>query len=579
MSRAVLAVVALAKHASVGWPELDKSAKPLRNPLEKSAAHIPQSLTQNILATMVFPDPYPSPPESYAFSPVPDAPNEDDLMAQWAQHAGYVRPEPVEGSNFDFEGLDALLAWELGDALPEPTSASQLGGGLDFDWTAIMARDIAGKSATFDHLAAAPVAATAPMSGPPFAANTDYINDFLFSLPEWGSTLSLTPELTDVSSFTSPQSDSTGDQRLPSPTYEAAASQFVPSSAIPLPNIAFTDVFQQEQATCTPPSWFIGDGIDYGNTHVETNLDVVTPVDMSSTTVNTSTGGVGVLEMVLGKRRRKSSYELPQQRVNPITDGVLEAAGSTKRTRRTPAIRTQLTINDKSKAAGRGVGRLASTTARGVYHRSLLGPSVPQGSVGALMQGRPSWTEEREEMRHDTQQIDQRDPEIAEDPEGPRAIPKTLTVWQRLLFQATQADVERGVVSMIKCRLCPTERFKTWACFYRHCRDCEEHPADIKCCERCGIYFGRQDSMKRHNDSATKACCETAPGEAAWRKYKAMQLLSAFQARVEYCLRTGEELGPKFATIARAELPSRSKKAFSSRRNKLAGNSSQVAGL
>ncbi|KAH9034823.1 hypothetical protein EDB85DRAFT_1945602, partial [Lactarius pseudohatsudake] len=176
------------------------------------------------------------------------------------------------------------------------------------------------------------------------------------------------------------------------------------------------------------------------------------------------------------------------------------------------------------------------------------------------------------------QQIDQRDPEIAEDPEGPRAIPKTLTVWQQLLLQATQADVERGVVSILKCRLCPTERFKTWACFCRHCRDCEEHPAEIKCCERCGIYFGRQDSMKRHSDSATKACCETTPGSAAWRKYKAKQLLAAFQARVEYCLRTGEELGPKFATIARAELPSRSKKAFSSRKNKLAGNSSQVAG-
>ncbi|KAH9083684.1 hypothetical protein EDB83DRAFT_37070 [Lactarius deliciosus] len=261
-----------------------------------------------------------------------------------------------------------------------------------------MAGDIPGNSATFDHLAAAPVAATAPMSAPPIAANTDYMNDFLFGLPEWDSTLSLTPELTDVSSVTSPQSDSTGDQRLPFPTYEAAASQFVPSSAIPLPNFAFNDVFQQEQAACTPPSWFIGDGIDfsrqtqhasayYGNTHVETNLDMVTPVDMSSMTVNTSTGGVGVSEMVLGKRRRKSSYDLPQQRGNPTTDGVLEAAGSTKRTRRTPAIRTQQKINNKSKATGRGVGRLASTTARGVYHQSLLGPSVPQGSVGALTAG------------------------------------------------------------------------------------------------------------------------------------------------------------------------------------------------
>ncbi|KAH8992852.1 hypothetical protein EDB86DRAFT_1423851 [Lactarius hatsudake] len=188
-----------------------------------------------------------------------------------------------------------------------------------------MAGDIPGNSATFkfDHLAAAPVAATAPMSVPPFAAHTDHMNDFLFGLPEWDPTLSLTPELTDVSSVASPQSDSTGDQRHPSHTYEAAASQFVPSSAIPVPNVAFTDVFQQEQAACSPPSWFIGDGIDFsrqtqhastyhGNTHVETNLDMVTLVDMSSTMVNASTGGVGVSEMVLGKRRRKS-YDYPSR--------------------------------------------------------------------------------------------------------------------------------------------------------------------------------------------------------------------------------------------------------------------------
>ncbi|KAH8986882.1 hypothetical protein EDB92DRAFT_1878056, partial [Lactarius akahatsu] len=117
-------------------------------------------------------------------------------------------------------------------------------------------------------------------------------------------------------------------------------------------------------------------------------------------------------------------------------------------------------------------------------------------------------------------------------------------------------------VSVIKCRLCPTDNFKNWACFFRHCRDCEEHPVEIKCCERCGIYFGRQDSKKRHKDSATRACCETTPDEAAWRKYKAEQLLAAFQARVEYCLKRGEELGPKFAAIAMAELPSKSKKAF-----------------
>ncbi|KAH8996579.1 hypothetical protein EDB83DRAFT_2475110 [Lactarius deliciosus] len=552
---------------------------------------------------MVFPALYPSPPETHAFTPMPDAPKEDDSMAQWAQHAGYAQPEPVEGINFDFEGLNALLAWELGDTLPEPIPASQLGGGLDFNWPTIEAGDMPENSA-LDHLGAAPFAATAPVPAPPPLAANDYMHDFLFDLPEWDSlTPGMSPlhskALTDVSSVTSPHSDIIGDQLLPSPSYEAVASKFVPSSATLLPDFEFADLFQSGQA----PSWIVGDGIDctgqaqpgyasfpdlmsiYGNTHIETNLDMAAPTDVPSTMETTSTEDVGLLGMVLGKRSRES-YELPQQRVKLTTDGVLEAVGSTKRARSTPAIRTQSTINGKSKAAGRGAGRLASTTARGVYHRSLVGPSVPQGSVGALVQGQPSWSEEREqeETRHDTsnslpQQISRQNPEISEDGEDFRAIPKSLTTWQQLLLQTTQADVERGAVSVIKCRLCPTERFKNWEYFCRHCSDSEEHPADINCCERCGIYFGRQDSMKRHNDSATKACCGTTPEEAAWRKYKVKQLLGTFQARVEYCLRTGEELGPTFATIARVEIPSKSKKAFSTRKNKLEGNRSQVAGL
>jgi len=189
----------------------------------------------------------------------------------------------------------------------------------------------------------------------------------------------------------------------------------------------------------------------------------------------------------------------------------------------------------------------------------------------------------REEMRHDTsntltQMSEPHHPEIAEDLQGLHVIPKNLTAWQRLLLETTPADLERGAVSVIKCRLCPTDRFKTWACFCRHCRDCEEHPAKIKCCERCGVYFGRQDSKKRHHESATKPCCETPPEEAARRKSEAEQLLAAFQRWVGNCLRTGEKLGPKFAAIARAELPSKSKKTISSRRVKLGGSNSQVAG-
>ena len=216
---------------------------------------------------------------------------------------------------------------------------------------------------------------------------------------------------------------------------------------------------------------------------------MATQLDVSSTTESTSREGTGARETVLGKRSSErygicrgrsvgpdnddsdSSYEFPRKRGKPTTDGALkvEAAGSRKRTLRAPADRTQRRNNSKSKAAGRGAGRLASTTVQGLYHRSLLGPSVPQGSVGASAQGKPSWTEERdhEEPRHHTgstlpQRSVQDDPEITEDL---KVIPKTLTAWQLLLLQTTQADLERGAVSVIECRLCPEEPFTNWAYF------------------------------------------------------------------------------------------------------------------
>jgi hypothetical protein len=458
----------------------------------------------------------------------------------------------------------------------------------------------------------------------------------------------------------SPQSDSTGDQLLLFPTYEAAASQFV-GTTHQLKEIFLLRFLKGSTIGCPHPKLRFRRHIPPGTTHVHTallahrgrhrlrwadadglcpnlqphervreqvrdtlllrfrlpekyltllmsisifilshieanievNFDLATPIDVPSAPEITNAAGVTASGTVLGKRSRErcgmdsnrsagpddddsSSNELPQKRGKSMADGVLGAEGSTKRIRRAPAIRTQPSNNGKSKAVGRGAGRLTSTTARGVYHRPLLGPSVPQGSVEALAHGKPSWIEEREEeLRHDmgsilSQRSAPRNPEITEDLE---VIPKTLTAWQLLLLQTTQADLERGAVGIIKCRLCPTERFKTWACFCRHCRDCEEHPAQILCCERCGIYFGRQDSMRRHYESATKACCKTLPAEAARRKDRAQQLLLTFQARLEYCQRAGEELGPNFAEMAREELPSRSKKV--TRKRKLEGTSSQ----
>jgi hypothetical protein len=87
---------------------------------------------------------------------------------------------------------------------------------------------------------------------------------------EWDSTCSLTPgmspplvsqplactyqskALTDGSSVMSPQSDSTGDQLLPSPTYKADASQFV-STSHQLMEIFLPRLLKGSTTGCSPP--------------------------------------------------------------------------------------------------------------------------------------------------------------------------------------------------------------------------------------------------------------------------------------------------------------------------------------
>ena len=245
-------------------------------------------------------------------------------------------------------------------------------------------------------------------------------------------------------------------------------------------------------------------------------------------------------------------------------------AESTKRARRSPVTRTRTRISDKSKAAGHGAGRLASKTARGVYHRSSLGHSVSQGSMGTLVPGQPSWIEEREvEVQQDTgsaapQQIVI--PSAAGNAEDGNLhpIPPKLTARQRLMLQTTQADEERGAVSIIKCKLCPSARLSTWEVFKRHCRKCEKHPTEVKFCPQCGDYFARPDSKKRHYEDKNQkiykeACRNTSPEEAREKKQKVELLLRKFEASLDHHLRNGGKIKP-FSEVMNKKLANTSKK-------------------
>ena len=238
---------------------------------------------------------------------------------------------------------------------------------------------------------------------------------------------------------------------------------------------------------------------------------------------------------------------------------VVGEATSRKRTRRLPSTKAQTRFNVISKAAGRGAERLAFTTAQGLCHQSLLGLSVPQGSVGLLAQGQPSWIEERVQVETRREMGSSAPQQVVvqestEDEEDLREIPGALTERERSMLLTTQAERERGGVKIIKCNLCPNAKFGSWETFRRHCKECEKHPVELHYCDRCGDYFARSDSKNRHENTKEEAylqaCHKTPPHVAKMKKEKIGLLFKAFDARLSHCLEGGEEIWPMFSEAA-----------------------------
>ena len=183
-------------------------------------------------------------------------------------------------------------------------------------------------------------------------------------------------------------------------------------------------------------------------------------------------------------------------------NGVLAAAGSTSRTRQKPIARTPVRISVKSKATGRGAGKLASPNAYGVYHQFLPGPSVQGNLMGTTAQGELPRIEGSEEgVTWDSTGNVVGQSEVvntAEDGEGEDAkgngfqIPKGLNDRQRSLLKATQDERARGVVHVLKCIICPNAGFSNWEAFTRHCDKTEGHLEDIVFCRFVATFWGAQ---------------------------------------------------------------------------------------
>ncbi|KAI9465107.1 hypothetical protein BJY52DRAFT_1209922 [Lactarius psammicola] len=364
--------------------------------------------------------------DPYAFPLWPDASAASEEMMAWAMADGSAQPGPNVGNFYLNELLDTTLAWEQSGTTPAEIPDFQ--NNSEINWTSggTAAADMPGHGIPLPSATAVNTTmALAPTTTSPLTVNmSSYAQGFFFTQPDFSTSLSGTPSFTDISSLPSPQSDGTGDGFHPFPTFEAMSSYFPQPSGPSFPRLDIAGALDPDRINCAPPFLFMGGSNSAGQVQsgpilspLDTfvNMTYSAPLDYTQLTDHPTMFAEASTSMVtremapsssLGKRSRQSDENGsggPRKKGRPSATRVPGGAESTKRTRRSPATRTQTNFNGKSKATGRGAERLASTTAQGVYRRSLSGLSVPQGSMGALEQEQSSWIEEREqvEMRHD----------------------------------------------------------------------------------------------------------------------------------------------------------------------------------
>ena len=253
------------------------------------------------------------------------------------------------------------------------------------------------------------------------------------------------------------------------------------------------------------------------------------------------------------------------------TDGVLEAVESTSRARQKPSTRTSVQIRNKSEAARRGAGKLATTSAQEIYHQFLPGPSVQGRLMGTTVQVQPptAVTEGSEEgvtrdftgnMEEGQDVFNTAEDGEGEDAEGDRfRIPKGLKNRHRRFLKATPDEWARGVVRVLKCIIFPRAGFSKWDALTRHC-DKEGHLKHFVFCRYCSDYFGRPDSRDRHEKNRPDKCLMVSPTEAEEKRKKTLEVYEGYKVDTEAHLKFGGAIGENFSQRMKKLYPGSSKR-------------------
>ena len=289
----------------------------------------------------------------------------------------------------------------------------------------------------------------------------------------------------------------------------------------------------------------------------------------------------------LGKRRREAEQPLddggpagnhtqempPPKRARGggsrgTAKGIPKAPRSAARTRHKPAARIpESKINNKPKEAGRGAERLATPSSQGIYHQSLPGPSFQQGWAVDATNGKPTRVEGsvvEEAVHHIDNTVQQEQQQATEC----FKIPRKFEPLYRLFLQTSKADIARGAVQAIKCRVCPDAYLRNFEEFKRHCKTSEAHPQELHFCDLCGDYFARSDALNRHHRKPPPECklpeCEDelkkALEKALEKRRETEKAHTVFIRHLNNCLATGAAIGRTFSQIIKDMYPGSSKK-------------------
>ena len=261
----------------------------------------------------------------------------------------------------------------------------------------------------------------------------------------------------------------------------------------------------------------------------------------------------------LGKRRRDErgdglieGYPMPPQKRS--RGG--EIYGIPTATRHNPVAGIpQPRINNEPKEAGRGAEMLATWIPQGIHHQPLLGPSFQQGWVVEPAEGEPPSVEGSVEV-----EVAQHTEVEAQQQQQQAKMPKKISPEHKGLLEATEEDWHNGWIAKIKCRLCPETHLQKWDDFKRHCNSSEKHPLKIVFCGKCGDYFARPDSLKRHLKSPPAECLSVKPRKAEEKRDATQRAHEQFIVRLNRFVETGEEIGEPFRDIVKRMFPDSAKK-------------------